>query len=96
MKKTEAQIFKENLFSKQIQKDLAIAMEKKLHSGMKKMMNQQIDNNVWMKRLIEFYEEEMGSDSDMSGHDDDTSVDSLSSASEDAPVEKARQAELKK
>lgn len=37
-----------------------------------------------MKKLIEFYEDEMGSDSDMSdnGRDDDTSVDSLSSASE--------------
>ena len=61
---------------------MAISMEKKLTSGMKKLMNKQIDNNVWMKKLIEFYEEEMGSDSDADrgGKDDDiSSVGSLSS-----------------
>ena len=58
-------------------------MEKKLQRGMKKLMNKQIDNNAWMKKLIEFYEDEMGSDSDASGNrGHDTSVGSLSSASE--------------
>ena len=33
-------------------------------ANMKKMMNTQIDKNPWMGKLIEFYKEEMGSDSD--------------------------------
>ena len=55
-------------------------MEKKLTSGMKKLMNKQIDNNSWMKKLIEFYEDEMGSDSDDDSEKNDaSSIASLSS-----------------
>ena len=84
LRKTEAQIFKENLFAKNTQKDLAIAMENKMRSNLKKLMNKQIDENAWMKKLIEFYEEEMGSDSDQSDRRGDaSSVESLSSAEEE-------------
>ena len=59
---------------------MAISMEKKLTSGMKKLMNKQIDNNSWMKKLIEFYEDEMGSDSDDDSEKNDaSSIASLSS-----------------
>ena len=34
---------------------------------MKKLANKQIDVNPWMKKLIEFYQEEMGSDESSSG-----------------------------
>lgn len=55
-------------------------MEKKLTSGMKKLMNKQIDNNSWMKKLIEFYEDEMGSNSDDDSEKNDaSSIASLSS-----------------
>ena len=66
---------------------MAIKMERKLQSGMKKLMNKQIDNNAWMKKLIDFYNEEMGSDSEMDQDDNDaSSVGSLSSADVPAPV----------
>ena len=42
-RKTETQIFRENLFAKNIQTDLAIAMENKMRSSMKKLVNKQID-----------------------------------------------------
>ena len=52
-----------------------------MRSNMKKLMNKQIDENAWMKKLIEFYEEEMGSDSDEGdGRGDASSIESLSSA----------------
>ena len=59
-------------------------MENKMRSNLKKLMNKQIDENAWMKKLIEFYEEEMGSDSDQSDRRGDaSSVESLSSAEEE-------------
>ncbi len=56
-------------------------MEKLLSPSFKKMMNKQIDNNSWMNKLIEFYKEEMGSDSDSDNSHSDASSMSASSDS---------------
>ena len=61
-------------------------MELRLVVPMKKLVTKGIDDHSWMKKLIEFYEEECGSDSDTgrsSGADDsDLSSDSESGSSE--------------
>lgn len=49
-----------------------------MNVSMRKLMNKEIDKNSWMQKLIEFYKEEMGSDSD---GDSDSSSGSGSSGS---------------
>ena len=80
-RRTSGQIFKEKMFSKQTLQKLAGIMDRMLAAPMKKLMNKQIDGNDWMKKLIEFYKEEMGSDSDGDSDSDSGSSDSGSSSS---------------
>ena len=79
MRKTSGQLFKEKLFNKETLKKMALAMERRLHGNMKKMMNRQIDTNPWMRKLIQFYEDEMGSSSG-AGSGDSSSVSGSSSS----------------
>ena len=58
-------------------------MEKMLQGPFKKMMNKQIDNNSWMNKLIEFYKEEMGSDSGSSDNSSASGASSDGSVSDD-------------
>ena len=44
-------------------KYLATGMESRLHAPMKKLVQTQIEKNGWMRKLIEFYQEECGSSS---------------------------------
>ena len=64
-------------------------MDKRLHSNMKKLMNKQIDTNSWMKKLVQFYKDEMGSDSDA---ESDASLSSSSSASSSSATAHASRA----
>eukprot|EP00354_Favella_ehrenbergii_P008726 CAMPEP_0170455592 /NCGR_PEP_ID=MMETSP0123-20130129/3506_1 /TAXON_ID=182087 /ORGANISM="Favella ehrenbergii, Strain Fehren 1" /LENGTH=76 /DNA_ID=CAMNT_0010718783 /DNA_START=938 /DNA_END=1168 /DNA_ORIENTATION=+ len=74
------------MYTKQNLKDLSKRMEGLLTAPMKKLMNKQIDNNSWMKKLIEFYEEEVGSDDgeDSESESDSDSDDEVSSSEDDA------------
>lgn len=92
MRKTSEQIFKDKLFNKETLAKIAQAMDKRLHGSMKKLMNKQIDTNPWMKKLVQFYKDEMGSDSDAeSGQSlSSSSQASSSSASATADVSESR------
>ena len=70
------------MYTKQNMKELAQRMEKVLVAPMKKIANKQIDNNSWMKKLIEFYEEEVGS-SDGEGSESESDSASESESSEE-------------
>ena len=72
-RKTSGQLFKDKMFNKENLNKLADQMEKKLEKGMKKLINKQIDTNSWMNKLIQFYQEEMGSDDDSDNSDSDNS-----------------------
>jgi len=48
----------------------------------KKLITKSIENNRWMQKLIEFYEEEVAGDSDSSSSGSSSDSDSSSSESE--------------
>lgn len=75
-RKTSGQLFREKMYTKQNLKDLTMQMETRLTVPMKKIVTTQIDNNTWMKKLIEFYEEECGSNSDTNDNSSDNSSSS--------------------
>ena len=77
IRRTSGQIFKDKMFNKENLNKLASAMETRLEKGMKKLINKQLDNNSWMNKLIQFYQEEMGSDDDS----DESASNSSSEAS---------------
>ena len=66
LKKPDEEVFRENLFNKKNINQLAVSMEAKLRGSNKALVNKIIDTNPWMIKLIDFYQEEMGSDSGMS------------------------------
>ena len=70
------------MYTRENLKHLALAMEHRLSGPFEKLIGKQIDNNEWMKKLIAFYEEEVGSDED--GSSDANSESDKSSASEGA------------
>ena len=83
-RKTSGQLFQEKMFGKENLNRLAAQMEKRLQGGMKKLINKQIDGNSWMNKLIQFYQEEMGSDDDSDESNSDASSNSSSRSSASA------------
>ena len=79
-RKTSYEIFEKKMFSKKNVKALSTMMERALQPSMKKCAKQMIESDSWMKRLIRFYEEEMGSDAEDDYDTEDGS--DLSSVSE--------------
>ena len=69
-------------------------MEKRLQGGMKKLINKQIDGNSWMNKLIQFYQEEMGSDDDSDESDSDASSGSSRSSASASDRSKSSGASL--
>lgn len=52
------------MFSKDNMLRLTKAMETRLQPSIRKIASKALETNSWMVKLIEFYQEEMGSDSD--------------------------------
>jgi len=80
-RKSSAQEFREKIFNKNTLKDLARHLESRLNAPFKKLANKQIDNNGWMKKLIEFYQEEVGSDDEDSESESDSDASDSSESS---------------
>ena len=66
------------MFSKKNVKALSTMMERALQPSMKKCAKQTIESDSWMKKLIRFYEEEMGSDADDYDSEDGSDLSSVS------------------
>ena len=77
-RKSSHQIFQEKMFSKKNVKALSTMMERALQPSMKKCAKQTIESDSWMKKLIRFYEEEMGSDADDYDSEDGSDLSSVS------------------
>ena len=60
---------------------MAEAMEKKLKPSMKSLFKSSLKKDKWMEKLVEFYKDEMGSDSDSDDSDSGSSSGSGSSES---------------
>lgn len=74
-------MFREKMFNKTTLKDLASHLESRLNAPFKKLVNKQIDSNGWMKKLIEFYQDEVGSDDEDSNSDSGSDSDASDSSS---------------
>ena len=80
-RKSSAQQFREKMFNKATLKDLAQHLESRLDAPFKKLCNKAIERNAWMKKLIQFYQEEVGSDESDSDESGSGSSDASSSGS---------------
>ena len=84
IRRSSGQLFNDKLFNKDILKKLQTVMEKSMQQSLTKSMGSAIANDTTIKKLVEFYEEEMGSgmsgDSESgSGSDSDGSSDNSGS-----------------
>jgi len=93
-RKTSGQIFSDKMYTKQNLKHLSLAMFNRLTKPFEKMVEKQFETNGWMKKLISFYEEEVGSDG--SDDDDDSSSESASASAKSSNSEKTEDADSKK
>ena len=81
-RKTSGQLFRDKMFNADNLDKMALYMEKRMLKSNKKLIGNEMKNDPWMIKLIDFYQDEMGSaDSDIDNDDSDGSSQSGSSSS---------------